>query len=426
MTSSPVFDLYTVEQMQSKGERWTADYEKGYTTLRDEVVDRATRGRPMTEREYEDRLDYLHDRDTSRPVQVPLTVEELQQWRGSREAGAERAELDAYASAEGFEVRDIHNDQFDAAYEELRTDVLDRQSAGDPMSVREYRQRHESALVDAGQHWRGADWQAARADLRSIGEAPSPAMFERNPPAGQLRSIDELERAGDRFTDEYKQRYQVLCDETSSRAAEGDRMPDDELDRRLDAIYDDVRGREAAIPPALDDLREWRATPEGRAEVAELKAHSMGAEHLASHLYAENRDRPFDQQQFDDSYKKLRDDMVDRKAGGDPILAREFAQRYEDAAVDAGQSRTISSWEAERIQLRAVAAGPARDQPDRASAPEQQRNPSPRSDFESRFGHLADTPLTSSGGPGAAAGATRPTEQPLRASARERGPGIDR
>ena len=241
----------------------------------------------MGSQEYEDRLEYLTDQDMSRPVDVPPTLAELQQWRAGPEAWAERVELQAYAAAEGSErrrSRDIDQDKFDAAYEQLRSDVVDRQEAGDPMSAREYCRRHEHALVDAGQHWKVADWQTARADLRSIGEAPSTDLFDRNPPAGQLRSIGELELRGDRFSDQFKEQYQALCDETSGLTAEGRRMPDAELERRIDAIHDADGDRAAAIPPALAELAEWRQSPAGRAEAAELKVHGMRVEHFGERL----------------------------------------------------------------------------------------------------------------------------------------------
>ena len=426
LVTDPVFDLHTVDQMQSKGERWTAAYEKGYDALRDEVVDRASRGRPMGSQEYEDRLEYLTDQDMSRPVDVPPALAELQQWRAGPEARAERAELHAYADAKGFECRDIDQDKFDAAYEQLRSDVVDRQEAGDPMSAREYCRRHEHALVDAGQHWKAADWQTARADLRSIGEAPSTDLFDRNPPAGQLRPVEELELRGDRFSDQFKEQYQALCDETSGLTAEGRRMPDAELERRIDAIHDADGDRAAAIPPALAELAEWRESPAGRAEAAELKVHGMRDQQLAE---PDRGSSAFDQQRFDDSYAKLRDEMVDRKAAGDPMSDREFGRRYQDAAVDAGQSVPIARWEAQRLQLR-VAGRDARDEPERddregSSAPEHASPASSRSDdFERRFGHLAATPLISSGD---RVGVDRPAPQTLGdASVQQRRPTVDR
>ena len=377
--AEPVHELNSVDQMQSHGERWSRDHEQGYSALREEVIERSAQGTPMTNGEYEDRWDHLVAKDRSREAEIPPTVEQVQAWRASPEGQAEASELRAYANAEKHEYAEIDRDKFDAAYGRLREEMLQRKADGDPMTSGEYRDRHQSALEDAGQHWRVAGWEADRADLRSIGEAPTPAQAERNPPVGQLLSPEQLEREGERFSDECRQDYQALYDETSKLNAQGKQMPEEELDRRLAAVYHAEADREAAIPPSIEEIREWRASPQGQAEARELKAASRNDAFEGE--YGDSNAK-VNQGKLDKSYEKLRAETIERRESGRPMTRGEFRTAYENAATDAGHTWGTARREAQRTMLRSASSRRERDQQDR----------SPGREPEVKFGDDIPTP----------------------------------
>ena len=337
--SEPVHELRSRDELQRDGERRSQEFDRGYEALRAEVAERSADDRPMTSGEYEDRLEELYERDSKREAEIPPTVEEMRAWRAGDDGRAEAAELAAYGRSTGHEARPIDEKTFEKHYGELRDEMVERKAAGDPMTSGEYRRRHEAALVSAGQDYKVADWEAQRADLRSIGE-DDPSAAERNPPRAQLVPMEELEAKEERCSAEYRKEYTALHDEVEEMNLTGERRPEDELDRRLEAVWEADRNRPAEIPATLEEVRRHRESLEGQAETRRMRREDRSDGKV-----------DIDRERFDKGYEKLRSEVIERKAAGRPMSRGEFRDSYENLAADCGETPTAARRQAQQSEL---------------------------------------------------------------------------
>ena len=180
------------------------------------------------------------------------------------------------------------------------------------------------------------DRTVARSELRSIGE-DDPTAVERNPPRCQLRSIEELEGTGERYSAEHKRDHNALYDEIEQMNRRGERMPEEELDQRIEAILDADDRRPAEIPPTVEEMRAYRDSARGGAETRELRMKTFNDGDRSVDL-----NPSIDPERFDKGYKELREEMLERKAEGRPMSRGEFQQSYERIAMEAGESRGVA------------------------------------------------------------------------------------